>query len=240
MPIHQEPIETHRGMEACRALGVEHVHQDLSDAYDHMVATLQEDTGTEVADKIRRGNIRARLRMITLYNLAAARGGFVASTDNYSELAMGFWTLHGDVGDVSPIQSLSKSWEVPAMARLRGVPESIWRATPTDGLGIAAGDEAQFGFSYLELDLMLFSLTKTNINGMTMDLATGDPIEFIKGRLNLDDEHASQIFDLVVGRLKGSWFKRTNPINIKHPIDDRRYSELEQLDWNYLPEVLGG
>ena len=45
----------------------------------------------------RQGNIRARLRMITLYTLAHELGGIVGSTDNFSELAAGFWTLHGDV-----------------------------------------------------------------------------------------------------------------------------------------------
>ena len=57
--------------------------------------------------------------------------------------------------DLSPIQGLYKSWEVPTMARMAGVPESVYTAKPTDGLGIDAGDEAQFGCSYLEWDIML-------------------------------------------------------------------------------------
>lgn len=242
LPIHQNPDETDRGTEACGVLGIEHQQVDLSQMYDAMVGTLGEEDGDEVADRIRRGNIRARLRMITLYNIAAANGGFVASTDNYSELAMGFWTLHGDVGDVSPIQSLNKSWEVPALARQRGVPERIWRATPTDGLGVDAGDEAQFGFTYLELDIMLFALTKTNINGMTMDLAPeGAEIEHLRNELGVkDDPKANQVFDAVIGRMKSTWFKRTNPVNLNHPLDDRRYSELDSMDRNYIPAVLKG
>ena len=62
--------------------------------------------------------------MATLYNMAASHGGLVAGTDNYSELTAGFWTLHGDVGDISPIQSLLKSWEVPYLAKSLGVPRS--------------------------------------------------------------------------------------------------------------------
>lgn len=242
MPIHQNPDETDRGVEACEVLGIEHQQVDLSRMYNAMVETLSEEMGDETANLIRRGNIRARLRMITLYNIAAAEGGFVASTDNYSELAMGFWTLHGDVGDVSPIQSLNKSWEVPALARQRGVPERVWRATPTDGLGVDAGDEAQFGFTYLELDIMLFALTKTNINGMVMDLApSGGEIEYLRKELGVEsDEKANQVFDAVVGRLKGTWFKRMNPVNLKHPLDGSRYSELESLDQNYVPAVLKG
>lgn len=155
MPIHQNASETDRGVEAIQAIGIEHIHMDLSALYDLTLAQLSavdEPLGAAENDKrirIRRGNIRARLRMITLYNLASKLGGLVGSTDNLSELGAGFWTLHGDVGDYAPIQSLLKSWEVPYLARLNGVPESTVRAQPTDGLGIDAGDEAQLGCSYL-------------------------------------------------------------------------------------------
>lgn len=166
MPIHQDAAETARGVEACSALGIEHRHMDLSYLYDVTLeaeAKLDPELQSSEPDKavrVRRGNVRARLRMVTLYNLASKLGGMVASTDNLSELSAGFWTLHGDVGDFSPIQALLKSWEVPYLARLNGVPESTVQATPTDGLGIDAGDEAQLGCSYLEWDLMIFGLAR--------------------------------------------------------------------------------
>jgi NAD+ synthetase len=96
--------------------------------------------------------------MVTLYDQAHRWGGVVASTDNFSELGAGFWTLHGDVGDLAPVQALLKSWEVPWMAREYGVPERTWRALPTDGLGIGAGDEAQIGATYLEWDIVVFAV----------------------------------------------------------------------------------
>ena len=157
LPIHQNKEETKRGISACKALGITHEQIDLSKAYDDLMPRLDEFhlqniPGYSVpgqktpldskASKIRKGNIRARLRMITLYNRASQLNGLVGSTDNFSELAAGFWTLHGDVGDIAPIQSLSKSWEVPALAELMGVPAQIISATPTDGLGVDAGDEA--------------------------------------------------------------------------------------------------
>ena len=142
MPINQIEDETDRGIETCHALGIDHRHIDLTEAYEQVLTQqFKLDAGlisSDYSSKIRKGNIRARLRMITLYNLAGASQGFVASTDNFSELAAGFWTLHGDVGDVSPIQSLSKSWEVPALAELQGVPDSVVFAVPTDGLGISS------------------------------------------------------------------------------------------------------
>ena len=151
--------------------------------------------------------------MITLYNQASLHKGIVGSTDNFSELAAGFWTLHGDVGDVAPIQSLTKSWEVPALADELGVPESIISAVPTDGLGVANGDEDQFGFSYLEFDIAMFSLFND------FDIA------------DLEDKDMS-IINNVKQRIGSTVYKRFNPLNLEHPLDQNRYTDLEQLDIN--------
>jgi NAD+ synthase len=229
MPIHQVQAETDRGVEACEAIGIEHIHADLSDLYDATLlmkskvdAELNDlDNGTKPT-KIRRGNIRARLRMITLYNIASKEHGFVASTDNWSELTAGFWTLHGDVGDVSPIQSLLKSWEVPYLAKINGVPESTYRATPTDGLGIDAGDEAQLGASYLEWDIMALSLARASSS--IRSAAT------MRDELKIDDDpRAVAVFDAVFSRIGGSWYKRQNPINIAHAFTDR-YAMIDKID----------
>jgi nicotinamide-nucleotide amidase len=217
LPIHQNPAETQRGIEAVNALGLEHMHIDLTAAYDNLIEFYKETTadfsydGNTKPTLIRMGNIRARLRMITLYNLASKYQGFVASTDNFSELAAGFWTLHGDVGDVAPIQSLTKSWEVPALAEYLGVPQSTIDAVPTDGLGIANGDEDQFGFSYLEFDIALFTLIK----GLSTAGATLDDLGIINN---------------VKQRIKSTAYKRANPHNIDHPIFGIRFEELENLE----------
>lgn len=217
LPIHQNPAETQRGIEAVNALGLEHMHIDLTSAYDNMIDFYKETTSDFSKDDntratlMRMGNIRARLRMITLYNLASKHKGFVASTDNFSELAAGFWTLHGDVGDVAPIQSLTKSWEVPAMAELQGVPQSTIDAVPTDGLGIANGDEDQFGFSYLEFDVALFTLIKN----LSLEGA---------------DENDIKIIENVKQRVRNTAFKRANPYNLAHPMFSVRFAELENLD----------
>lgn len=216
LPIHQNPVETERGVEAVNALGLAHEHIDLSTAYDNLVNFYRTTSDFPVGDTarptlMRMGNIRARLRMITLYNLASKHKGFVASTDNFSELATGFWTLHGDVGDVAPIQSLTKSWEVPALAEYLGVPQSIIDAVPTDGLGIANGDEDQFGFSYLEFDIALFTLIK----GLSTAGATSDDLAII---------------DNVKQRIKTTVYKRSNPYNLTHPIFASRFAELENLE----------
>lgn len=245
MPIHQVQAETDRGIEACEALGIEHIHADLTELYD---ATLQaqskfdpgltddsvsDDEKTKYGFKIRRGNIRARLRMVTLYNLANMYRGFVASTDNLSELAAGFWTLHGDVGDVSPIQGMNKSWEVPYLSKIMGVPESTWRATPTDGLGIDAGDEAQLGATYLEWDIILNELKHITV----YNKATTKE-EIIEVMNFGDDAHAREVFENVWGRAAKNWFKRANPICFDNP-QTMGISAMRRIDERlFQPQVM--
>ena len=155
--------------------------------------------------------------MITLYNEAAKQQGIVGSTDNFSELSAGFWTLHGDVGDVAPIQSLSKSWEVPALADMMGVPQETVYATPTDGLGVDAGDEAQFGFSYLHFDIVLLGLLNN--------------IFSLEGA----DENDVAIIDSVKSKIKSTGYKRINPVNLRHPLrGNALYDALQMLDDNLL------
>lgn len=217
MPIYQKLEETDRGIEACETLGIEVEVRDLTQIFDAVYdqsLTFDPTLGRPgTPAMIRGGNMRARLRMITLYDIASANEGFVASTDNFSELAAGFWTLHGDVGDVSPIQSLTKSWEVPKLAQHLGVPESIISAVPTDGLGISDGDEDQFGFSYLHFDIGLFTLMRQEFLDIT---------ELEKSDLAIMQE--------IRKRISNTGFKRNNPYNLRHPVHGIRYQDLENLD----------
>jgi len=215
MPIEQNSEETERGREVCDHLNVTYVERDLTEMYHFNVNNMAEYHDGIVSDthrgKIRRGNIRARLRMQTLYDFASQIDGCVASTDNFSELAAGFWTLHGDVGDIAPIQSCIKSWEVPKLAQHLGLPQSVIDAKPTDGLGISTGDEDQLGVSYLEFDIGLFTLMRKG------DLSDASPEDIEKIKVISD-------------RIKHSGYKRCNPYNLVHPADSLRYQALEMLD----------
>ncbi|MBF0395162.1 MAG: NAD(+) synthase, partial [Desulfobacterales bacterium] len=106
------------------------------------------------------GNIKARLRMINLYHIAQLTGGIVLSTDNLSELWMGFWTLNGDVGDLAPIQHLWKGLEEYTIAEVLGIPKESIEAVPTDGLDIIPGgtDQDQLGLPYHDLDKVIIAL----------------------------------------------------------------------------------
>ena len=99
-------------------------------------------------------NSRARLRMTTLYQVAAANKGIVVGTGNKVEdFGVGFYTKYGDGGvDISPIADLYKS-EVFQMASHLNIVDSIQNALPTDGLWKDdRTDEDQLGASYDELE----------------------------------------------------------------------------------------
>lgn len=123
---------------------------------------------------ISNGNIQARLRMTYLYNLASIYKGLVMSTDNQTEYQLGFWTIHGDVGDFNPIQDLWKTeiYELAHWIRDYYImmsdgedSDQMWALkasialTPTDGLGISNSDLEQIGAkSYDEVDDILRTL----------------------------------------------------------------------------------
>ena len=67
------------------------------------------DTEIGESTNISQGNIKARLRMIMLYNAASINNGIVIDTDHFSEHYLGFWPIHGDVGDFKPIGNLWKT-----------------------------------------------------------------------------------------------------------------------------------
>ena len=114
---------------------------------------------------IANGNLQARCRMMYLYDIASRHKGLVMSTDNQTEYQLGFWTIHGDVGDFDPIQDLWKT-EVYELAkwisnRYKNIEhhhtimtgagsksdaiELSIALTPTDGLGISNSDLEQIG-----------------------------------------------------------------------------------------------
>jgi len=99
-------------------------------------------------------NTRARLRMTTLYQIAAQENGIVVGTGNKIEdFGIGFFTKYGDGGvDISPIADLTKS-EVNKLAQKVGIISDIIEAEPTDGLWEdGRTDETQIGATYKELE----------------------------------------------------------------------------------------
>tara|TARA_B100001250_G_scaffold41238_1_gene32635 strand:- start:183 stop:920 length:738 start_codon:yes stop_codon:yes gene_type:complete len=99
-------------------------------------------------------NSRARLRMTTLYQVAAANKGIVVGTGNKVEdFGVGFYTKYGDGGvDISPIADCNKT-EVWELGKELGILKEIIEAAPTDGLwDDGRTDEGQLGLKYQELE----------------------------------------------------------------------------------------
>ncbi len=172
---------------------------DFSDLYNNLSACF---SSVIPSSPVSGGNLQARLRMMFLYHIAHGLGGCVVSTDQLDEFLTGFWTMHGDVGDVSPLQLLPKTTEY-ALARLL-LPQlrdpaplrAAIEALPTDGLGISSSSLEQLGVeSYAELEaifLEYFLLRQQEEKG-----ACGE-----RGRLN----ELSQ--SVPVRRFLASGFKR--------------------------------
>jgi NAD+ synthase len=108
------------------------------------------------ATPLRRGNYMARQRMAVLYDRSVTWGGLVVGTGNKTESLIGYTTLFGDSACAfNPIGDLYKS-QVRQVSHDIGVPEAIIRKAPSADLWPGQTDETEAGFSYPELDRLLF------------------------------------------------------------------------------------
>lgn len=144
---------------------------------------------------IQRGNIAARMRMITLYHESARHGGIVMGTGNKSEGMIGYTTLHGDAAcAINPIGDLYKS-QVRALAAHLGVPEQILTKSPSADLWPGQTDEGEGGFDYPTLDRILLRLVD---RGESVSAVVAD---------GFDEELVNRVQKMIVA----SQFKREMP-----------------------------
>ncbi len=204
------PHEISRAHDLCRAYGPKDISlshlQDLTSLYAAISSRFQDvfSNTTRLAE----GNLKARLRMMFLYHAAHLFKGCVLATDQIDELLTGFWTLHGDVGDVAPLQLIPKTIEYQLAEMLctqldDPIPlKAAMAATPTDGLGISPSDLEQLdAASYGEVEAMLreyFSLQHGRANGTLL------PHD--KERLAVLQTHT------VIQRLESTSYKRQGPV----------------------------
>lgn len=144
---------------------------------------------------VRRGNIMARLRMTILYDQSAAFGGLVLGTSNKTEFLLGYSTIYGDSGvALQPIADLYKA-QVRQVAAAVGVPEAVIHKAPSADLWEGQTDEGELGFSYDDVDQVLFLLVDERY---TVD--------------EVVDEGFSRAFvEDVWRRVKANHYKRTMP-----------------------------
>lgn len=144
---------------------------------------------------LRKGNIMARLRMITLYDQSMAWGGLVMGTSNKTEFLLGYSTIYGDSGvALHPIADLYKC-QVRQMARHLSVPTAIIEKPPSADLWVGQTDEDELGFTYDQADQVLFLLVDERY---TVDEVADE---------GFDREFVVQIWE----RVKANHYKRTMP-----------------------------
>lgn len=195
-------IETNKADEIERSIWVgesfcnDFQHLDLTETFLENKKLLINFDDSHLS-KMRQGNMKARMRMMVLYDLAQLYRGMVISTDNYTEFLTGFWTLHGDVGDYAPIFPLWKTEVFNLSTYLLKecnseqykALQSCIEATPVDGLGISSCDCEQLGVpNYYEAD-KIFQ-------------------RYFKGDKSLEDSP-------LIKRYHASHYKRNNPANFQ-------------------------
>jgi NAD+ synthetase len=134
-------------------LGIESRTIDISAAVDGYLNNEPD------ADPGRRGNVMARMRMITLFDLAAKHRGIPLGTGNKTERLFGYFTWHADDSPpINPLGDLFKTqvWE---LARHLGVPDVVVSKPPTADLVVGQTDEGDFGISYARADEILNWMT---------------------------------------------------------------------------------
>ena len=144
------------------------------------------------ADNIRRGNKMARERMSILYDQSAIHSALVLGTSNKSELLLGYGTIFGDMASaLNPIGDLYKShvWQI---AEHLGVPREIIEKKPSADLWIGQTDEAELGFTYREVDRLLYHMVDLRLTPSEL-MARGFAPDFI---------------DLVHTKVQNSHYKR--------------------------------
>lgn len=201
--------------------------ENLQHEYMFMKATCERHCDSTY---ISQGNIKARLRMIYLYNLASVNGGLVMDTDNLTEHYLGFFTIHGDVADFNPIGGLWKH-EVYELASYlkdkyeiekKNYPmstdsfdnkiEAINYALgirPTDGNGVNdLGDMGQIAPKFAH-DKNVVAYTKVDDIIKTYINFVGRSPELFNAAMEaLYTEYGSYTVDGVINRIKKTEYKR--------------------------------
>lgn len=165
--------------------------------------------------RVRKGNVLARLRMIVLYDQAESFGGLPIGTSNKTEILLGYTTIFGDSASaINPIGDLYKT-QVRQLGRALGVPESILRKPPSADLWIGQTDEAELGFTYDEVDRLLYLLVDQRYTPEECIAAGFDP-SFVQR---------------VVERVRRYQFKRLQPLVAKLSQRTVNYDFLYLRDW---------
>ncbi len=154
MPCHSLVEDAEDARYVAREMGIDHTMIVLDSSFDAMQQALPRSDDPE-REELARANLKPRLRMATLYYLAALENRLVVGTGNRAEIHLGYFTKYGDgASDLLPLGRLTKA-QVFKVAEYLGVPQRIIDRPPSAGLWPGQTDEGELGFTYEEIDAHL-------------------------------------------------------------------------------------
>ncbi|WP_339228269.1 NAD(+) synthase [Oceanobacillus sp. FSL K6-2867] len=160
MPIQTSDSNLYDARDVIEKASIDSLTIDLTDTHQVMYKQIRDRLNEKeqfnaANDQLAGANLRARLRMSTLYTIATNYNYLVVGTDNASEWYTGYFTKYGDGGvDILPIVEFTKA-EVREMATLLGVPEQVVAKKPSADLWEDQTDEKEMGVSYDVIDAYL-------------------------------------------------------------------------------------
>lgn len=165
--------------------------------------------------KQRKGNIMARSRMIVLYDQSEIFKGLAIGTSNKTEILLGYSTMWGDMASaINPIGDLYKT-QVRQLSRALNIPAPIIDKTPSADLWIGQTDEGELGFTYEDVDKLLFLLVDQRFS-LQECVEEGFEEKFVR---------------LVLARIQRNQFKRMMPPIAKLSNRTVGYDFLYLRDW---------
>ena len=190
-------------------LGVQSKTIEITDMVDPLIRKMPADA------KVRQGNAMARMRMIILYDQSEEFNGLVIGTGNKTELLLGYSTLWGDSASaINPIGDLYKT-QVRQLSQAMGIPDEIIKKAPSADLWSGQTDEDELGFTYEEVDKLLYLLVDHRYS----------PGECVEAGFN------ESFVRMVVNRIRRNQFKRMMPPIAKLTNRTIGYDFLYLRDW---------
>ncbi|MEE3704163.1 NAD+ synthase [Campylobacter sp. CX2-8023-23] len=140
----------------CQSLKIDHQIVDISEILASFLPFSDEN------DRLRVGNITARIRMIMLYDQSAKLGYLVAGTSNKSERLLGYGTIYGDMAcALNPIANIYKS-DLFKFASYLEINQNIIDKAPSADLWPNQSDESELGYSYKKIDELLKAIENSD------------------------------------------------------------------------------
>lgn len=173
-----DPASEADGLLVCQSLGLPHERVDITPLCAPLLDAIP------AGELLRRGNVKARTRMIVLYDYSAEHSALVLGTGNLTEIMLGYTTLYGDDAcALDPLASLYKT-EVRRLARELNLPERIITKPPSADLWPGQTDEDELGVDYADADRILHDILEGGLNREGL-LAAGHPAAAVRRVLEL-------------------------------------------------------